>query len=380
MFIRLHIAPQISDGRFQLCYYLLEEMNKSYFGKLVVLVVLFSVAIVGATAWLIGTTFTWQLFFISIFVGILGSILIWWFLQHNPPANEDEAAKILVQQEEIGDLRQAIESIQLEKEQLKQAVEQSKHDSDQALQARTTFLNNIGHELRTPLSVILGYADIILQNAQRENDEQLITIAQKIKLYTKGFSATINDVLQLSEIESGQVGFFLEAFGIESIIEQAVIQSQAYLDVNDNNFLLMVSPDIGTMISDRDKVRTILVNLLSNAAKFTKNGTITLSAKSIMNDDQPWIIFQVADTGVGIPPDKQTQIFQPFLQGDNSFTKEHGGVGLGLAINQHYCQLMGGRIELESTVGEGSTFSVYLPGEVTAVDSMFVRTSTPATP
>jgi len=376
--LSLSTVPQISDGRFQLCYYLLEEMNKSYFGKLVVLVVLFSVAVVGVSAWFIGTTYTWQLFSISIFAGILGSILIWWFWQHDPPTNADEAAKILLQQEEIEDLRQAIKSIQLEKEQLEQAVELSKQDSDQALQARTTFLNNIGHELRTPLSVILGYADIILQNAQRENDEQLIALTQKIKLYTKGFSATINDVLQISEIESGQVGFFLEAFGIETIIDQAVIQSQAYLDVNENNLMLIVSPDIGTMVSDRDKVRAILANLLSNAAKFTTNGTITLSAKSIINDDQPWIVFQVADTGIGISPEKQTQIFQPFLQGDNSFTKEHGGVGLGLAINQHYCQLMGGRIELESIVGEGSTFSVYLPVEVTAVDSMFMRSSTPA--
>jgi signal transduction histidine kinase len=134
------------------------------------------------------------------------------------------------------------------------------------------------------------------------------------------------------------------------------------------------------MIADRDKVRIILVNLLSNAGKFTKNGMITLSAKRTQITEQSWIIFEVADTGIGIAPEKQSQIFQPFLQGDNSFTKEYEGLGLGLAINQRYCELMGGRIEFESTLGEGSTFFVTLPAEITAVSSMFVRASSSADP
>lgn len=355
-------------------------MTKSGIGKLLAVVVLFSVAVVGITAWVTGIPLTWNLFIIPVFAGILGTILLWWLWQRTFPTNQSNAAQTAAQQEEIASLHSQLIAIQLEKESLEQALDQSKDDVGQALQARTSFLNNIGHELRTPLSIILGYADIILQKAEQEDDEQLIALAQKIKLYTKGFSATINDVLQMSEIESGQVGFLLEAFGVESVIDQAVIQSQAYLDVNKNDFMLMVSPDIGTMVADRDKVRSILGNLLSNAAKFTQNGSITLSANQAVFDGQPWVIFQVADTGVGIPPERKAQIFQPFLQGDNSFTKEYGGVGLGLAISQHYCHLMGGRIELESTVGEGSIFSVYLPAEITAVDSMFVRSSTPATP
>lgn len=272
------------------------------------------------------------------------------------------------QTEEIAALREQTNSQRLKIEKLEQ-------DLAQAQLVRSTFLNNISHEMRTPLSVILGYADILLQEAQQVENEAIITLAQKIKLYTKNFSATVNDVLQMSELESGQVGFLLEAFGIETVIEQAVRQCQTELDIYENDLLLMVPPDIGMMISDRDKVRVILVNLLINAAKFTKNGTITVSARRTQIANQDWIVFEVADTGIGISPDKQSQIFQPFYQGDNSSTKKHDGLGLGLTINQHYCNMMGGRITFESTLAEGSTFVVTLPAEITAVSSMFVRSS-----
>lgn len=260
-----------------------------------------------------------------------------------------------------------------QKKQQEQALQQAKETVEQSLLIRTIFLNNMGHELRTPLSIILGYADIILQKAKQEEDTELLTLAQKVKRYTKDFSGIVNDVLRMSEIESGQVGFLLEAFRIDNVIEQAVKQIQNYLDINGNDLMLMVPPDIGIMIADRDKVRIVLVNVLSNAAKFTKNGSITLSVNRKQIAEQAWIIFHITDTGAGIPSEKQAKIFEPFSQGDNSFTKEHEGAGLGLSINQKYCQLMGGRIEVESCLGEGTTFSIYLPAEVTAVESMFVR-------
>jgi signal transduction histidine kinase len=274
------------------------------------------------------------------------------------------------QTEEIAALREQVNAQRLKIAKLEQELAQ-------AQLVRSSFLNNIGHEMRTPLSVILGYADILLQEAQQVENEGIITLVQKIKLYTKNFSATVNDVLQMSELESGQVGFLLEAFGIETVIKQAIRQSQTELDIYENDLLLMVPPDIGFMIADRDKVRVILVNLLINAAKFTKNGTITVSARRTQIADQDWIVFEVTDTGIGIASEKQSQIFQPFFQGDNSSTKKHEGLGLGLAIIQHYCDMMGGRIAFESTLGEGSTFVVTLPAEITAVSSMFVRSSAP---
>lgn len=351
-------------------------MNKSGFTVLLIFVVLFLVVVVAATALFNNIPLTWQLFLISILAGVVGSILLWRFAQHNLPVNKQQSEKISAQEKEIAILREDTKALQTEQKKLEEELAQAVESATQALHTRTTILSNIGHELRTPLSVILGYSDLALQNAEEKNDDQLVTFVRKIKLYTKDLSATINDLLQMSEIESGQVGFLLEAFGVDHVIEQAVRQNQTYLDVNENDLLMIVPPDIGTMIADRDKVHIVLVNLLNNAAKFTHNGTVTFSAKRTVIDNQSWIIFQIIDTGVGIPQEKQEQIFQPFLQGDNSFTKEHGGIGLGLAINQHYCQLMGGHIEVESTVGEGSTFSVYLPTEVTAVASMYVRSST----
>ena len=286
---------------------------------------------------------------------------------------KQHSTQSLAQAKEIASLREQVESQRLEMQKLEQ-------DLVQAQLVRSTFLNHIGHEMRTPLSVILGYSDILLQEAQQAENEQITTLAQKIKLYTKNFSATVNDVLQMSELESGQVGFLLEAFGIDNVIEQAVRQAQTYLDVNENELLLMVPLDIGMMIADRDKVRIILTNLLSNAGKFTKNGMVTVIVRRTLIAEQSWITFEVTDTGIGIAPEKQSQIFQPFLQGDNSVTKEYEGMGLGLAINQRYCDLMGGRIAFESTLGKGSTFIVTLPAEITAVDSMFVRSASPTKP
>ena len=351
-------------------------MNKSGFAILLILVVLFLVVVILATAWFNHIPFTWQLLIIPLLAGIVGSLLLWYFAQHQRSANKQLTEKILTQEKELTVLREKENVLQIEQKRVEQEITQTSVSTEETLNIRNHILNNIGHELRTPLSVILGYSDIILQKAEQENDEELIVFVHKIKLYTKELGATINDLLQMSEIESGQVGFLLEAFGIDHVIEQAVRQNQMLLNANENDLLLIIPPDISMMIADRDKVRIILENLLNNAAKFTQNGTITLCANRTIIEEQSWIIFQVIDTGIGIPQEKQDQIFQPFSQGDNSITRGYSGAGLGLAISHHYCQLMGGRIEVESSIGEGSTFSVYLPAEITAVPSMYVRLAT----
>ncbi|MBE2220469.1 MAG: HAMP domain-containing histidine kinase [Anaerolineae bacterium] len=343
-------------------------MKKFSFAILVVLVVLFLVFVVAATALLNHIPLTWQVFLVPIIAGVVGGSLLWHFVQQNRSVEKRQSEKLAV-------LGEQVKTLQSEQTRLEEELTQTKESTTKIIHTRTTLLNNIGHELRTPLSIILGYSDLILQNAEQQNDEQLLAFVQKIKLYTKDLSGTLNDLLQMSEIESGQVGFLLEAFGIDHVIEQAVRENQTYLDANEDELILMVAPDIGTMIADRDKVHIVLANLLNNAAKFTQSGIVTISARRTVIDDQWWIIFQVTDTGIGIPQEMQKQIFQPFLQVDDSFSKKHGGIGLGLAINRYYCELMGGRIEVESTVGEGSTFSVYLPAEVTAVASMYVRLS-----
>jgi PAS domain S-box-containing protein len=253
------------------------------------------------------------------------------------------------------------------------ARKQAQEELSQAVQAKTAFMNNMGHELRTPLSVIMGYADILGQDARLEEQVEYLALSNKIKQAAQQLHTIINDVMDITEIEIGQVSYLLEWFDVSDMVRQVVNQAQTAVDSNGNTLLLLLSPDIGRMFADRDKVRRILMNLLSNAAKFTHNGAITLSVHREQRPEGEQVVFQVMDTGIGIALDRQEAIFQAFNQGDNSFTRAYGGIGLGLTINQHYCRTMKGRIRVNSAPGEGATFTLCLPVEVTAVDSMFIR-------
>jgi len=251
----------------------------------------------------------------------------------------------------------------------------AKEAAEKAAEARTVFLANMGHELRTPLSVIIGYADIMGQDALSSGQDEYWVLAQKIKQAAQQLRTIVNDVLEITEIETGQVSFLLETFDITAVIKRVVNSNRTAVEANDNELLILVPPDIGFMFADQDKVQRALENLLNNAAKFTHNGSITLSVtRSTGGGQEPeWIVFQVADTGIGIAPEQHEKIFHAFEQVDKSFTRGYGGTGLGLAINQYICRAMGGKISFTSEAGHGSTFTMRLPAKVTAVDSMYVR-------
>lgn len=336
-------------------------MKKSGIVTFVLVVVLFLVGIVCLAAWLNGYAITWKLLFAPLLGGLFCAGLYWRF-----------GEQYFSKQFNRNDSTPKIKGVNPEEKQMEQAEETARKTT----RTHSVFLNNIGHELRTPLSIILGYAEIIEQDSMEADNASISKLAQKIKLYTKQLSALVNDLLRMSEIESGEVKFLLEAFTIDNVIEQVVKQVQTALETNNNQLLLMVPPEAGMMMADRDKVRVILVNLLNNAAKFTHNGIVTLTVSRQITDGREWIYFAVTDTGIGIEPALQEAIFSPFQQADGSFTREHSGMGLGLAINRYYCQLMGGRIEVTSQPGEGATFTVCLPAEVTAVASMYVNAPT----
>lgn len=328
-------------------------MNRSRFGVFTLVVVLFMMGVVCLAAWLNDNAITWRLLLVPAAAGLVGSVLLWIGGRSLFSANGGES-QIPAQTDE----------------------NRTADPPHQTIETQSVFLNNIGHELRTPLSVILGYAEIIEQDAQQAENASIAALAQKIKLYTKHLGAIVNDLLYMTEIQSGEVKFLLEAFTIDNVVEQAIKQVQPYLDANENELLLIMPPDAGMLMADRDKVRIILVNLLSNAAKFTQNGSVTFSAyRQVIGGDE-WVVFQVSDTGIGIAPALQETIFQPFQQVDGSFTRQHSGLGLGLAINRHYCEMMGGTMTVESEPGRGSTFTVTLPAEVTAVAAMYVHNPT----
>ena len=238
---------------------------------------------------------------------------------------------------------------------------------DQALEASRTksaFLANMSHELRTPLNAIIGYSEILQEEVECMEDAGFSEDLNKIGTAGKHLLSLINDILDLSKIEAGKMEIHLETIDIARLVKDVIVTIQPIVEKNENKLIANCQEDIGTMYSDMTKVRQSLFNLLSNAGKFTKQGTVTLDVRRINEGDFEQICFSVTDTGIGISQEHLQHLFIEFMQADSSTTRRYGGTGLGLAISQHYCQMLGGQIKVTSELGQGSTFAMYLPIEV----------------
>ncbi|MEG4839593.1 PAS domain S-box protein [Microcoleus sp. B9-D4] len=242
-----------------------------------------------------------------------------------------------------------------------------------ANQAKSAFLANMSHELRTPLNAIIGYSDMLKEDAEDLGCEDFIPDLQKIQTAGKHLLSLISDILDISKIEAGRMELYLETFNPVNLIDEVVSTVKPLIDKNSNKFELDCADDLGMMYADLTKTRQILLNLLSNAAKFTEQGTISLCIERVKHDSlttqevaepSDSIIFRVADTGIGIPPEQLQHLFQAFMQGDASTTRKYGGTGLGLTISRHFCVMMGGDMHVESELGCGSVFTVCLPARV----------------
>ena len=233
-----------------------------------------------------------------------------------------------------------------------------------ANQAKSRFLANMSHELRTPMNAIIGYSEILAEEAEDLRQEALIPDLRKINSAGKHLLTLISDLLDLSKIEAGKMDLDLETFDIREIVKDVSVTMQPQIDKNFNKLLVDIPPRMGTMRADATKVRQMLFNLLSNASKFTKSGTIRLQVRRNDVQGKDWIEFSVRDSGIGMTPEQAEKIFDAFTQADPSTTRKYGGTGLGLTITRKFCHMMGGDIRVESALGEGAVFTISLPAEV----------------
>jgi signal transduction histidine kinase len=267
------------------------------------------------------------------------------------------------------DLQQANVAERRNATQLANLVEElrlAQRQAEAATRAKSEFLASMSHELRTPLNAIILYSELLQEEAKDREGDASIPDLQRIQFAGKHLLDLINGILDLSKIEAGKMGLELERFDVKAMIEELADSVGSLIKKNHNALTVQYAGEVGTMYADLTKTRQILLNLLSNAAKFTTLGSITIDARRMVAGSETYFEFSVTDTGVGMTAEESRMVFEPFTQADVTTTRKYGGTGLGLAIVSRFCALMGGTIAVDSTPGKGSRFVVRLPVEMTA--------------
>ena len=270
------------------------------------------------------------------------------FTQRVKVGNRDElgalAANVNRTSEQLGDLYRQLEM---------------------ASEHKSAFLASMSHELRTPLNAIIGYSEMLYETAQDEGQDEFLPDLAKIRDAGRHLLGLINDILDLSKIEAGKMDLYLEEVDLAGLVEEVRSIVEPLAAANGNRLEIICPAALGALHTDRTKLKQSLLNLLSNAGKFTHRGRVMLEVRPAGSE----ISFIVSDTGIGMTEEQQGRLFQAFSQADASTTRQYGGTGLGLAITKHFCEMLGGDITVESSPGQGSTFTITLPDRGRAIPS-----------
>jgi signal transduction histidine kinase/CheY-like chemotaxis protein len=250
----------------------------------------------------------------------------------------------------------------------------------EASEHKSQFVASMSHELRTPLNAIIGVTEMLLEDARDFKREDELEPLDRVLRAARHLLALINDILDLSKIEAGRMELHLESFPLVPLIEDVAKTVEPMATKNANRIIVDCPPDLGTMHADQTRFRQALLNLASNANKFTENGTVTIAARPQHVDGRECITIAVTDTGIGMAEGQMGRLFQEFSQADASTTRKYGGTGLGLAISRHFCRLMGGDITVESKPAEGSSFTIRLPRIVESGERLMTQGQSEARP
>ncbi|EKU97791.1 signal transduction histidine kinase [Leptolyngbya sp. PCC 7375] len=280
-------------------------------------------------------------------------------------------------------LQESIAALETNNQELESRVKERTAELVEAMEAaesatrtKSTFLANMSHELRTPLNSIIGYSEILQEEAEMNGDQSMVPDLRKIQGSSKHLLNLINSILDLSKIEAGRMELHLEPVHIAELIRDVMDTIHPVADAKHNKVVIENLSEVESVESDADKLRQCLLNLLSNANKFTENGQLTLTVKTIHYQTEDYLELTVADTGIGMEKDQLDKIFEAFTQADLSSTRRYGGTGLGLTITREFVRMLNGTISAQSEVNKGSTFIMLLPQVVASVQTELAAVTT----
>jgi len=259
------------------------------------------------------------------------------------------------------ELNQARDSLEHRVQERTRELAIARDEALKASNAKSTFLANMSHELRTPLNAILGYSEMLVEGLRDEEDK---SDAKSIHIAGKNLLALINNILDVERIEAGKLDFQISSFNIQSMLSNLESIFKPIASANNNQLEIILNTGVEEMIADEGAIHQVLLNLLSNAAKFTKGGEIAVRVSSFQNEGEEWLNFTVSDTGIGIDSNNISRLFEKFYQVDSSFTKEYQGVGLGLSICYNLVHAMGGHFKVSSELNEGASFSLLIARDI----------------